>query len=95
MYAAGARFRHIFQILMMPLYLISGVIMLYPLSPCPIATGCCEPAGAWSWNWCGWAFFSNYHTLDVSFSYLYAWVLGSITLGMVLYRGLETRLVMQ
>ena len=40
-------------------------------------------------------FFSNYHTLDVSFSYLYSWVLLSIALGLTLYRALETRLVTQ
>lgn len=86
---------HIFQILMMPLYLISGVIMPLTFIPVPYR------------DWLLWnplvhglelvrlGFFSNYHTLDVSFSYLYAWVLGSLALGMALYRGLETRLVTQ
>lgn len=86
---------HIFQILMMPLYLISGVIMPLNFIPLPYR------------DWLLWnplthglelvrqSFFSNYHTLDVSFSYLYAWVLGGIALGLTLYRGLETRLVMQ
>lgn len=86
---------HIFQILMMPLYLISGVIMPMTFVPVPYR------------DWLLWnplvhglelvrlGFFSNYHTLDVSFSYLYAWVLGSFALGMALYRGLETRLVTQ
>lgn len=86
---------HVFQILMMPLYLISGVIMPLTFIPAPYR------------DWLLWnplvhglelvrlGFFSNYHTLDVNFSYLYAWVLGSIALGLLLYRGLETRLVMQ
>ena len=86
---------HIFRILMMPLYLISGVIMPLTFIPVPYR------------DWLLWnplvhglelvrlGFFSNYHTLDVSFSYLYAWVLGSLALGMALYRGLETRLVTQ
>ncbi len=86
---------HIFQILMMPLYLISGVIMPLTFIPMPYR------------EWLLWnplvhglelvrlGFFSNYHTLDVSFAYLYSWVLGSLSLGMALYRGLETRLVMQ
>lgn len=86
---------HIFQILMMPLYLISGVIM--PLIFIP------QPYRGWLlWNplvhgleLVRLGFFSNYHTLDVSFSYLYAWGVGSLVLGLTLYRGLETRLVMQ
>ena len=40
-------------------------------------------------------FFKNYHTVDVSFGYLYGWVLVSIALGLTLYRALETRLVTQ
>lgn len=86
---------HIFQILMMPLYLISGVIM--PVSYIPV------PYRDWLlWNplvhgleLVRLGFFSNYHTLDVSFSYLYSWVLLSITLGLTLYRAFETRLVTQ
>lgn len=86
---------HIFQILMMPLYLISGVIMPLTFIPLPYR------------EWLLWnplvhglelvriGFFNNYHTMDVSFGYLYSWVLGSIALGLALYRGLETRLVMQ
>lgn len=86
---------HIFQILMMPLYLVSGVIMPLTFIPVPYR------------NWLLWnplvhglelvrlGFFSNYHTLNVSFDYLYSWVLGSLALGLILYRGLETRLVMQ
>ena len=86
---------HIFQIFMMPLYLISGVIMPVAYIPMPYR------------DWLLWnplvhglelvrlGFFSNYHTLDVSFSYLYSWVLLSITLGLTLYRALETRLVTQ
>lgn len=86
---------HIFQILMMPLYLISGVFV--PISSIP------SPYRDWLlWNplvhgleLVRLGFFPNYHTVDVSFSYLYAWVLCSLALGMTLYRGLETRLVMQ
>lgn len=86
---------HIFQILMMPLYLISGVIV--PVSSIP------HPYQDWLlWNplvhgleLVRLGFFPNYHTVDVSFSYLYTWVLCSLALGMALYRGLETKLVMQ
>ena len=86
---------HIFQLLMMPLYLISGVIV--PVSTIPL------PYRDWLlWNplvhgleLVRLGFFPNYHTVDVNFTYLYAWVLCSLVLGMALYRGLETRLVMQ
>lgn len=86
---------HIFQILMMPLYLISGVIMPLTFIPLPYR------------DWLLWnpllhglelvrlGFFKNYHTVDVSFGYLYGWVLVSIALGLTLYRALETRLVTQ
>lgn len=86
---------HIFQILMMPLYLISGVIMPLTFIPLPYR------------DWLLWnplvhgleevrlGFFSNYHTVDVSLGYLYGWVLCSLALGLALYRTLETRLVMQ
>ena len=86
---------HIFQIFMMPLYIISGVIMPVAYIPMPYR------------DWLLWnplvhglelvrlGFFSNYHTLDVSFSYLFSWVLLSITLGLTLYRAFETRLVTQ
>ena len=86
---------HIFQILMMPLYLISGVIV--PISSIP------QPYRDWLlWNplihgleLVRLGFFTNYHTVDVSLSYLYICVLFSLALGMSLYRGFETKLVMQ
>ena len=86
---------HIFQILMMPLYLISGVFV--PITTIP------QPYREWLlWNpvlhgleLVRIGFFPNYHTVDVSFSYLYAWVLCSLVLGIALYRSLETRMVMQ
>lgn len=86
---------HIFQILMMPLYLISGTIV--PISSIP------KP-------YCDWlllnplvhglelvriGFFTNYHTVEVSVYYLYAWVLILLFIGMLLYRGLENKLIMQ
>lgn len=86
---------HIFQILMMPLYMISGVMIPITVIPQPYR------------DWLLWnpilhglelvriGFFSDYHTVDVSFGYLYLWALISIALGLLLYRGLETRLVAQ
>ena len=86
---------HIFQILLMPLYLISGVIV--PIQSIP------QPYREWLlWNplvhsieLVRIGFFPYYHTVEVSYSYLYAWVICSLILGMSLYRGLENRLVMQ
>lgn len=86
---------HIFQILMMPLYLVSGVIMPLAFIPMPYRDWLLWNPLAHGLELVRQGFFSNYHTLDVSFSYLYAWVLGSVALGLTLYRGLETRLVMQ
>lgn len=86
---------HIFQIFMMPLYLISGVIMPITFIPPPYR------------DWLLWnplvhgleevrlGYFVNYHTVQVDLGYLYAWVLVSIALGLALYRTLETRLVTQ
>lgn len=86
---------HIFQILMMPLYLVSGVIMPITIVPVPYR------------DWLLWnplvhgiesvrlGFFTSYHTVNVDIGYLYAWALCSIALGMALYRALETRLVTQ
>lgn len=86
---------HIFQIIMMPLYLISGVIV--PISSIP------QPYRDWLlWNplvhgleLVRLGFFPNYHTVDVSIFYLYIWVLSLLALGMSLYRGFENTLVMQ
>lgn len=86
---------HIFQILMMPLYLISGVILPLAIIPQPYRDWLLWNPLAHGLELVRLGFFSNYHTLDVNHGYLYAWALGSIALGLALYRGLETRLVMQ
>ena len=88
--------KHILQMLMMPLLLLSGVIMpIASLPPQyrdwlmlnPIAHGL-EAARA--------AFFANYHaTQGVSLGYLYLWAMCFVFLGLALYRAYETRLVMQ
>jgi capsular polysaccharide transport system permease protein len=87
---------HILQILMMPLYLLSGVIWpIVSIPPLyrdwlmvnPLVHGL-EAART--------GFFATYHTVpDVSLSYLYLWALCSVCLGLALYRVYETRLVMQ
>lgn len=87
---------HVLKILMLPLYLISGVI--FPLATIPqpyldllllnpIAHGL-ELARA--------GFFPYYHTVQgLSMEYLYAWGISGIFLGLVLYRRFALQLVMK
>lgn len=86
---------HIFQILMMPLYFISGVIMPLSIIPHPYREWMLVNPLVHGLELVRMGFFSNYHTLDVSFGYLCVWVLAFLALGLALYRVLETRLVMQ
>jgi capsular polysaccharide transport system permease protein len=80
---------------MMPLYFLSGVIMPIKMIPHPYCDWLLVNPLVHGLELTRLGFFSNYHTLDVSFDYLYAWVLASLALGMALYRVLETRLVTQ
>lgn len=87
---------HVLKILMLPLYLISGVI--FPLSAIPqpyldllmlnpVAHGL-ELARA--------GFFPYYHTVQgLSMEYLYAWGISSLFLGLTLYRRFALQLVMK
>ncbi len=86
---------HIFQILMMPLYLLSGVIMPLIYIPPPYREWLLVNPLIHGLELVRLGFFANYHTLDVSFAYLYSWALCFFALGLALYKGLETRLVMQ
>ncbi|MDR2787816.1 MAG: ABC transporter permease [Candidatus Accumulibacter sp.] len=88
--------KHVFSILMIPLYLISGVI--WPLASVPpryrgllllnpITHGL-ELARL--------GFVPHYHAAaGVDAGYLYAWALGSVFLGLLLYRRFAMQLVMQ
>ena len=87
---------HIFKILMLPLYLVSGVI--FPLSAVP------EPYREWlmynpiahGLELVRHGFSPYYHMVQgVSASYLYAWVVCSILLGLMLYRRFSVQLVMK
>lgn len=86
---------HVFQILMMPLYLISGVIWPLNMVPYPYSEWLLLNPLVHGLEEVRLGFFPMYHTLDVSMAYLYAWVLTSLAVGMALYRVLETRLVTQ
>jgi len=94
--ALAPEMKHILNILMMPLYLISGVIWpLVSIPPRyrdllllnPIAHGL---------ELVRLGFGSYYHVVPgVSAGYLYAWVVASIFLGLLLYRRFAMQLVMQ
>lgn len=86
---------HIFQIIMMPLYLISGVIVPVSSIPLPYRDWLCWNPLVHGLESVRLGFFPTYHTVDVNLLYLYTWALVFLALGMALYRGFETRLVMQ
>lgn len=87
---------HIFKILMLPLYLISGVIFPLAVVPPkyldwlmlnPVAHGLEMVRGG---------FHAGYHTVaGASLAYLYAWALCFICIGFVLHRVFALRLVMR
>ena len=86
---------HIFQIIMMPLYLVSGVILPVTSVPYPYRNWLLYNPLVHGIELARLGFFTNYNTLDVSFFYLYSWVFILISIGMGLYKLLETRMVMQ
>ena len=86
---------HVFQIVMMPLYLISGVFVPVSSIPLPYKDWLCWNPLVHGLELVRLGFFPAYHTVEVSMFYLYAWVLAFLALGLALYRGFETRLVMQ
>jgi len=87
---------HILQILMMPLYLLSGVIIPIISVPHPYRDWLLFNPLVHGIESARMGFFTMYHTApEVSLGYLYLWALCSICLGLALYRVFETRLVMQ
>ena len=86
---------HIFQIIMMPLYLVSGVILPVTSVPYPYRNWLLYNPLVHGIELARLGFFTNYNTLEVSFFYLYSWVLILIVIGMSLYKLLETRMIMQ
>jgi capsular polysaccharide transport system permease protein len=87
--------KHVINILMMPLYLLSGVI--WPLAALPkfyrdllllnpIAHGL---------ELVRLGFSSHYHAAPVDAGYLYVWAVASVFLGLLLYRHFAMRLVMK
>lgn len=87
---------HVLKIIMMPLYLVSGVI--FPLShiPQPYLGYLLYNPIAHAVELARVGFFPYYHGLPgVSLSYVYGWAVGSIFLGLLLFRRFERQLVMR
>lgn len=87
---------HIFKILMLPLYLISGVVWPMASVPQPYRDMLMFNPIVHGLELVRTAFFPYYHAVpDVSMGYLYAWGGGSIFLGLMLYRRFALQLVMK
>lgn len=87
---------HIFKILMMPLYLMSGVIMPLASIPQPYRDLLMLNPIAHGLELVREGFVPYYHAVPgISANYLYAWALVSISLGLALYRRFAVQLVMK
>lgn len=87
---------HVLKILMIPLYLISGVIMPLSAIPQPYLDLLLLNPIAHGVELARSGFFSYYHTVQgLSMEYLYAWGIISLFLGLMLYRRFALQLVMK
>ncbi|MGX9524650.1 ABC transporter permease [Alcaligenes nematophilus] len=87
---------HILKILMMPLYLISGVIMPLSAVPPPYRDWLLFNPIAHGLELVRHGFSGYYHMVPgVSLGYLYAWGVVSLFLGLLLYRRFSLQLVMK
>ncbi|ARP55272.1 ABC transporter permease [Alcaligenes faecalis] len=87
---------HILKILMMPLYLISGVIMPISAVPQPYRDLLLFNPLVHGLELVRHGFSSYYHMVaGISMGYLYAWGVGSVFLGLLLYRRFTQQLVMK
>ncbi|WZB74624.1 ABC transporter permease [Achromobacter insuavis] len=87
---------HILKLVMMPLYLVSGVIMPIASVPQPYRDMLMINPIAHGLELVRSGFVPHYHMVpEASAGYLYAWAGASILLGLALYRRFELRLVMQ
>ncbi|MDV2115492.1 ABC transporter permease [Alcaligenes faecalis] len=87
---------HILKILMLPLYLISGVIMPISAIPRPYRDWLLFNPIAHGLELVRHGFSSFYHVVPgVSMGYLYAWGVASLFLGLLLYRRFALQLVMR
>lgn len=87
---------HVLKILMMPLYLISGVIWPLASIPLPYRDILMINPIAHGLELARQGFFPYYHTVPgLSMPYLYAWSVASLFLGLILYRRFAVHLVMR
>jgi capsular polysaccharide transport system permease protein len=91
-----AEMEHVLKILMMPLYLISGVIWPLAAVPQPYRDILMINPIAHGLELARLGFFPYYHTVPgLSMQYLYAWAVISVFLGLMLYRRFALQLVMR
>jgi capsular polysaccharide transport system permease protein len=87
---------HVLKIVMMPLYLISGVIFPLARIPEPYRDILMINPIAHALEFVRLGFFPYYHTVPgISLAYLYAWAVVSVFVGLVLYRRFAVQLVMR
>lgn len=87
---------HVLKILMLPLYLISGVILPLAAVPQPYLDLLLLNPIAHGLELARAGFFPYYHTVQgLSMEYLYAWGIVSLFLGLMLYRRFALQLVMK
>ena len=87
---------HVFKILMMPLYLISGVIWPLASIPRPYRDILLLNPITHALELVRLGFVPHYNAAaGVTLGYLYAWAIASVFLGLLLYRRFATQLVMK
>lgn len=87
---------HILQLIMMPMYFLSGVIMPLTFLPMPYRQYLLYNPLAHGVELARIGFFGEiYHPQNVSLFYLYAWALAFVAIGMILYKLLENRLLLR
>lgn len=87
---------HIFTILFMPLYFLSGAIMPITIIPMPYQKWIMYNPIAHGVELCRYAFLDYYRIIpNTSLPYLFLWDLILLFMGMILYKLFETRLVMR
>lgn len=84
---------HIIMILMMPLYFLSGAVFPLTFVPPQYRQYLLYNPIAHAIELIRIGFFTNYHGMDVSLGYVYLWVIGLLSFGLVLFKLMETRLL--
>lgn len=88
--------KHILRLLMMPLYLISGVIFPLSIVPQPYLDWLMYNPLAHAIELTRVGYFPYYHALpNLSLGYVYAWAITSLFLGLALYRRFHYQLIMK